>query len=96
MRALPVAATLLLLLTCFHQVMGAMSPRSSDSAFDANKGVFSSQGRLLQLDFVEVGMVPWYRKVAAGLEGSWRGGRSKGFTLESPDVLPLLAYTAAL
>lgn len=68
MKASPVAATLLLLLACDRQVMGAMSPRFSDSAFDANKGVFSSQGRLLQLDFVEVGKVPWYGKVASGLE----------------------------
>ena len=95
MRLSPVTATLILLLGCDHQVMGAMYPRSSDSAFDANKGVFSSQGRLLQLDFVEVGMVPWYRKDAAGVEGGWLGGRTKGFvvTLELPNALPLPACT---
>lgn len=36
--------------------------RSVETAYDTNKGVFSPQGRLVQLDYVEVCVVMVYRR----------------------------------
>ncbi|CAM9582309.1 unnamed protein product [Ectocarpus sp. 6 AP-2014] len=44
---------LLLLLLCYNQHGAEGSSRSVESAYDSNKGVFSPQGRLVQLDYVE-------------------------------------------
>lgn len=48
-----IAFLLLLLLLCDQDVAEGSS-RSVESAYDSNKGVFSPQGRLVQLDYVEV------------------------------------------
>lgn len=48
---------LLLLLLAVALLLGSQhveGSRSVESAYDSNKGVFSPQGRLVQLDYVEV------------------------------------------
>lgn len=50
--AVAAVAAVGLLLFDGHYVEG--SSRSVESAYDTNKGVFSPQGRLVQLDYVEV------------------------------------------
>ncbi|CAM9848922.1 unnamed protein product, partial [Ectocarpus sp. 12 AP-2014] len=44
---------LLLFLLCYNQHVAEGSSRSVESSYDSNKGVFSPQGRLVQLDYVE-------------------------------------------
>ena len=48
------STTALLFCLASHRQLGDASSRSVDSAYDTNKGVFSPQGRLVQLDYVEV------------------------------------------
>lgn len=54
---LTAAALVLFMLTgqqiCFVRVVEASS-RSVDSTYDTSKGVFSPQGRLIQMDYIEV------------------------------------------
>lgn len=42
-----------------QQHVAEASSRSVESAYDTNKGVFSPQGRLVQLDYVEVRLALW-------------------------------------
>lgn len=50
-----ISLAIVLLLWAKHQQHGVeASSRSVESAYDTNKSVFSPQGRLVQLDYVEV------------------------------------------
>lgn len=50
-----ISLAIVLLLLAKHQQHGVeASSRSVESAYDTNKSVFSPQGRLVQLDYVEV------------------------------------------
>lgn len=65
---------LALLLLCggYHDVVEASS-RSIDSAYDTNKGVFSPQGKLVQLDYIEVRAISAKPEVSCALARSFRG-----------------------